>query len=165
MNIERYLIDTNNFCPMLVSEWVKRDDKIMKEYGVCVMAIKHTPKYKTSKQRQRKLKATKIEFMDLYVIRLIRQKIIKTNIINDSIKDYFQKIKPIVKTHDLSFDELMMELDEILNEPLSPQPPQEEQYSKVSSQILSLHSCNCSLEGFGFCFCVKSNGEWLRTFP
>jgi len=135
--LPKYLFDSLPLETNWIEELIRQDKKIMESFAIASYAIKNG-KYKYDKRRQRlKLKATKDEFTELYLVKFLKKKSIIVSIIVDSIKDYW-------KNQPSDYDKLIAELDLILATPIDSPP-----------------SCNCRNIGFSFCFCRKPNGDYV----
>ena len=145
--LPKYLFDSLPLETNWIEELIRQDKKIMESFAIASYAIKNG-KYKYDKRRQRlKLKATKDEFTELYLVKFLKKKSIIVSIIVDSIKEYWKNQPSDARTHDgeaSDYDKLIAELDLILDTPIDSPP-----------------SCNCRNIGFSFCFCRKPNGDYV----
>lgn len=116
-----------------VSELLSNDKGIMLNYGICVNAVKSNPKYSNKRVYRMKIEAIKNQFIDCFLSKQIKRVQIIMKIKNDAIKNHFEKVN--------SYEYIMEELDKLIVKPK--------------------HKCNCKNVGFGFCFCIDDNGNYI----
>ena len=103
-NIQTQSLDRETYW---IEQLLKDDKNIMKNFGIASFAIKNG-KYKNNKFKQKlKLQSTKNEFIDIFLMKLLRRKEIIINIKNKIIKDFFK----------LDYDKIMLELDNLIIKP------------------------------------------------
>ena len=109
--IKEYLPPVN-----YLHKWIHEDKKIMYNFGIATLAIKGG-KYANNKLKQRlKLEATKNEFIDCYLNKLILKAQVIINCKNQFIIEYFKN-----KNKESEYDIIMRELDLLLDKPVQPQ--------------------------------------------
>lgn len=128
----------------IIKDDLVKDDKVMKSFGICSIAIKKG-KYRNNRiQQRRKLEATKNEFIDYKLGWWCKKINTIIKIKNNLIISYFKSVSHLFvsKIIPINYDVLMKELDSILNTHIIPEKkeisilPDKQIIHKINDMIL-----------------------------
>ena len=134
--IPQLWIDALDSDPSFMETLLTKDKEIMFNFAIASNAIKNG-KYRNNPRAQRqKLKATKNDFIDIFLYQYLKRKNTVIKIKNKLIMEYHSNFK---RTKNNEYETIMKELNIILGINESESKPK----------------CNCRNKGFGFCFCIN----------